>query len=301
MANLNGGIIGTSNTPTANKITTFNSSGTLSTSSGTTEAEYLVIAGGGGTGNTGAGGGGAGGYRTGTLSVRASTDYSITVGAGGAGGDTGSNGNNSVFTADLATITSTYGAGATGFQSAGVDGGSGSGAGARCNDVGGDGNTPATTPSQGNDGGDAEHTGIAAGGGGGGAGAVGGDDRDTTSGEFKDGGNGGAGLASSITGTSVTRAGGGGAGQDNGGEKGDGGAGGGGDGTDSSNASTAGTANTGGGGGGGGNPGPSDNAQGAAGGSGVVIISENSGGVTVANGGWDMQAVYTYVKAGVWA
>ena len=64
MANLNGGIIGTDNTPTNNKITTFTSSGTLSTSSASTEAEYLEIAGGAGTQASGGGGGGAGVYKT---------------------------------------------------------------------------------------------------------------------------------------------------------------------------------------------------------------------------------------------
>ena len=76
-------------------MATFNSSGTLSTSSGTTEAEYLVIAGGAGAQGSCGGGGGAGGYRTGTLPVSASTDYSITVGAGGAAGS--NNGADSVF------------------------------------------------------------------------------------------------------------------------------------------------------------------------------------------------------------
>ena len=56
-----GGIIGADNSPSNSKLTTFNTSGTLTTSSATSEAEYLVIAGGGGGGGTVGGGGGAGG------------------------------------------------------------------------------------------------------------------------------------------------------------------------------------------------------------------------------------------------
>ena len=124
MANLNGGIIGTDNTPTANKITTFNSSGTLTTSSGTTEAEYLVIAGGAGSQPSAGGGGGAGGYLVGTVPLSASTDYSITVGAGGPANNTSATGapyppaygygSNSVFNG----ITSTGGGSGGTFQTA---------------------------------------------------------------------------------------------------------------------------------------------------------------------------------------
>ena len=72
MADLNGGIVGVDNPPVEQPevITTFNSSGTLTTASYTSEIEYLVIAGGAGGGSTVGGGGGAGGYRTATgLSV----------------------------------------------------------------------------------------------------------------------------------------------------------------------------------------------------------------------------------------
>jgi len=248
------------------KAASFTSNGTF-TPSADGYVEYLVIGGGGGTGATGAGGGGAGGYRTGYLPVTGGTAYSITVGAGGAAGGAGSNGGDSVFS----SITSTGGGAGYGWQSAGNNGGSGGGAGARSNAAGGSGNTPSTSPSQGNDGGNAQHTGLGAGAGGGGAGGAGGDHRDAGGGSWINGGHGGAGLASSITGSSVTRAGGGGGGQDNGGEGGTGGSGGGGNGTNSSTVCTAGAANTGSGGGGGGNPGPSNEA-GAAGGSGIVII-----------------------------
>ena len=117
MASANGGIIGKSNVPSAQAeiISTFNSSGTLTTGAVTTEVEYLVIAGGGGAGSTVSGGGGAGGYRTASgFSVSSSTAYSITVGAGGAQSNAGNSsamhGSDSVFS----TITSEgggYGAG----------------------------------------------------------------------------------------------------------------------------------------------------------------------------------------------
>ena len=55
MANFNGGIIGKYNVPVDNGqaevITTFNSSGTLTTGAQTTAVEYLVIAGGAGAGS----------------------------------------------------------------------------------------------------------------------------------------------------------------------------------------------------------------------------------------------------------
>jgi hypothetical protein len=56
--------------------------------------EYLVVGGGGGGGRYG-GGGGGGGYLTGTASLQADTNYTITVGSGGLGwvGDAQSGGN----------------------------------------------------------------------------------------------------------------------------------------------------------------------------------------------------------------
>ena len=67
MADLNGGFIGVDNEPEqgtqSEQVTTFNSSGTLTTQPRTTEIEYLVVAGGGAGGH---GGGGGGGFRTGT-------------------------------------------------------------------------------------------------------------------------------------------------------------------------------------------------------------------------------------------
>ena len=66
----------------AEQITTFNSSGTLTTQPQTTVIEYLVVAGGGGGQH---GGGGGGGFRTGTCNpVTGGSPYPVTVGAGGA-------------------------------------------------------------------------------------------------------------------------------------------------------------------------------------------------------------------------
>lgn len=225
------------------------------TPAATLDVEYLVVAGGGAGGSDvyqdrAAGGGGAGGMRTGTLSsLTIATAYSVTIGGGGAGvtGDKGNNGSNSVFS----SITSTGGGGGAGHTS-GADvpagnGGSGGGsssnatAGARGTGIAGQGNNGGSTPNS----------------------------------------QGGAGLTSSITGISLTYAGGGGAGNSTytaggGGGAGStgvsggtgGGAGGGGAGGTSSGAfnGTAGLPNTGGGGGGG------REAASGNGGSGIVII-----------------------------
>jgi hypothetical protein len=237
-------------------------------SAGSNTVEYLVIAGGGGSGQNSGGGGGAGGYRTATgLSVSA-TDYDVTIGAGGAASDAsvtgpGVVGSDSIFS----TITSDgggYGGGGGGGPKDGGDGGSGGGAGTSTSDGGNTGGS--ATAGQGNDGGDSYGGTIAPpgrnGGGGGGAGAVG---ADAASGQC---GNGGNGLASSITGSSVTRGGGGGGGsRDGGGTAGTGGSGGGGAAGADNSVGTSGTANTGGGGGAG-----DWTYTCGAGGSGVVII-----------------------------
>lgn len=244
----------------------FLNSGTF-TPSQTLSTEYLVVAGGGGGGGFYGGGGGAGGYRTNVgstaLSVTAQA-YPITVGAGGAGGVGESSHAGKGVDSAFSTITSTGGGGARIYNtSTGGDGGSGAG-GQRL--PGFLGNTPSTTPSQGNNGGDGYSASQAWGsGGGGGAGAVG------TNGNSSTGGAGGNGSASSITGTSVTRGGGGGGGQYNGGTGPAGGSGGGGAAGSGSGNGTAGSANTGGGGGGGSYSG-TQGSSGGAGGSGIVII-----------------------------
>ena len=249
---------------------------------GPTNVDYLVIAGGAGggcAGGGGAGGGGAGGHRTtfpspscnaGAFPVTTQT-YPITVGGGGTGSPNSgaTSGSNSVFS----TITSAGGGGAGGGSADAQNGGSGGGAQGRGPKSGGTGNTPPVSPSQGNNGGAAPQP-DCTGAGGGGAAAVGanGGPRSTTA-------PGGNGSANSITGSSVTRAGGGGAGQGGsapqGGAGGTGGSGGGGRGGQDNTTSVAGTANTGGGGGGGANPaasGPSGFDNGRDGGKGIVII-----------------------------
>ena len=288
------------------KVHTFTGPGTFTVSCagnacGSNTVDYLVIAGGGGTATGRGGGGGAGGYRSsnGTASGCYSAGpsplgasalpvsaqgYPITVGAGGGPSNTtsqptpGNSGANSIFS----TITSTGGGGGGGGPSPtaqGQNGGSGGGGGSIENPNpgsgnNGTGNTPPVSPPQGNDGapsGPGPTSGGSVGAGGGGASAAGTSNSNPTT-----AGNGGDGLASSITGSPVTRGGGGGGGGQPGG--GNGGAGGGGTGAGNPGQnpgcrSVSGTVNTGGGGGGGADtPSTSPVCTGASGGSGVVII-----------------------------
>ena len=247
-------------------IHTFTSSGTF-TPKKNLSCDYLVVAG-GGAGGKGAGlaggGGGAGGFRTGTGQSLTAQAYTITVGAGApapAQDVMGARGSDSVFD----TITST-GGGSGGFgggAGAPITGGSGGG-GSSKQTVGAAGNTPSTSPSQGNNGGRGftDNATFDNGGGGGGAGAVGQDGQNSSGGYA---GAGGAGSASSISGVSVTYAGGGGGASYNG-TQGAGGAGGGGNGSRTANGSGNGEVNKGGGGGGGGS------GTGGSGGSGIVIV-----------------------------
>jgi hypothetical protein len=264
-----------------------------------TELDYLVVAGGGGGGSDRGGGGGAGGTRFSTstftvcgspgspianptgITVSAST-YPITVGAGGSGstanpGNTGCAGSNSVFS----TITSNGG----GFGGAGSGGGGsgGSGGGGGCGGprVGGSGNTPPVSPSQGTNGGTSAGGEVTASSGGGaiGAGENGGPSNRA------DGGT-GAGLPTAFgsngepSGCFQYYGGGGGGGGGDGlipfsPNRAAGGLGGGGQGGTTSNAPIGGTnlngeaadANTGGGGGGGGNNNSAGN-----GGKGIVVL-----------------------------
>jgi len=288
---------GTITTCGNNKIHTFTGPGTFSVSAisnvcaARNTVGYLVVAGGGGGGTNHGGGGGAGGFREGrnvpidnftasplvanaptnavTVTV---TDFPITVGAGGTapGNCNGAKGSNSIFS----TITSTGGGSGNGGGGAGQPGGSGGAAGGQGGPGGGNGNTPSTTPAQGTNGGCAPNPDASAGGGGGAvdAGSPGGP-------RSNPGGAGGDGTATSITGSSVTRAGGGGGG--NGGFPGPGGGGGagpggGGQGGGSNQATTSGIVNTGGGGGGGQNsamnPSSPTGAPGGNGASGIVVI-----------------------------
>ena len=273
------------------KIHTFTGPGTFTVSSASqTAAEntvsHLVIAGGGGGGGLG-GGGGAGGFREVKTPITPYTAspldgypsapnrvtvtaqaYPITVGAGGTGAPYNSpnpaSGANSVFS----TITSTGGGGGGSGSSFpdGQDGGSGGGGNGGYQGNGGSGNNPPVSPSQGNNGGRANNPYSSGGyrsGGGGGAGGTGG------IADGSDAGGGGNGVATSITGSPVTRAGGGAGG--NGPPSPvpvPGGTGGGGDGKGSGVGGENGTVNTGGGAGGSGGGG----AGGGTGGSGIVVI-----------------------------
>ncbi len=233
------------------------------------QIDYLIIAGGGGGASTssyGGTGGGAGGYRNsynsetsgGNSSAEAGyyistgTNYTITVGAGGA---IGNDGNESQFE----KVISVYGGGGTNHPGDrarhGRNGGSGGGS---------TGGTAQGVLGQGSDGGNSPQ------GGGGGAGAAGGVGQGYNVGG-ENGGVGGNGLASTITGSSVTRAGGGGASTlraTASGSPGTGGTGGGGNGSKNGTAGT-GTVNTGSGGGGS----VGSNGVGGAGGSGFVALS----------------------------
>ena len=250
-------------------IHTFTSSGTFTPKKALT-CDYLVVAGGAGGGGTpsnsrGAGGGGAGGLRStvtatggggsleSALSLAANTGYTVTVGAGGSGGASatiGSNGSNSVFS----TITSTGGGGGSKNEANAANGGCGGGASA-LNFTAGTG-----TANQGYGGGTGTAaSGVYGAGGGGGAGAVG------SNGNASVGGAGGSGVATSISGSSVTYAGGGAGGVYNTNTAASGGSGGGG------NTGAAATANTGGGGGGGSGLSTLTN-LGSNGGSGIVIV-----------------------------
>jgi len=280
------------------KIHTFTGPGTfcvsqISNNPANNEISYMVVAGGGGAGGSGptftaTGGGGAGGYREKKSSIDSYTasptaggcamtitasPFPVSVGGGGAGGGPfaqGTNGSTSVFNG----ITSAGGGGGASYATPpGKAGGSGGGGGdfphPNNPTQSGNGNTPPVSPSQGNGGGNGagqpQSSNVAGGGGGG----IAGGGSNASSGS---GGPGGNGLASSITGSPVTRAGGGGGG---GTSVGNGGSGGGADGKGLADGQTgnAGTTNTGGGGGGVGSPsGCGAGSTGGAGGSGIVII-----------------------------
>jgi hypothetical protein len=263
----------------------FRTSGTF-TPATSLSCDTLVIAGGGG-GTYGydndGGGGGAGGLRGLTSQSLVAQGYTVTIGAGGGAQTQGSS--SSLAGSGFTTITAAGGGAGGGnpLGSALANGGTGgSGGGAWAGSItytGAAGNTPSTSPSQGNNGGSSYASGVSnpdkAAGGGGGAGANG------TNGTYRQGGNGGIGSsaysswgAATNTGQLVSStyyyAGGGGGGCDTAGTRSVGGSGGGGGGGGASypgSGGSTGTVNTGGGGGGGG-----ADQNGFAGGSGLVII-----------------------------
>ena len=204
-----------------------------------TTIEYLVIAGGGGGAgagyrNTRGGGGGAGGYLTGTGTLAINTSYLVTVGAGGAAGNAGLSSNASSGLNSVFSTLTAVGGGAGGAYDSFASEPGGSGGGGGSSSPGENGNV--------------DGSGF--------------------------GGDGGSGTVSTITGFSVTRAGGGGGGGGSG--TGGAGSGGGGNGAGSGVGGVGGdaTANTGSGGGGGNSIGEPNLAfAGGTGGSGVVILS----------------------------
>ncbi len=232
------------------------------------DVDFLLIAAGGNAGGSyGAAAGGAGGYRNSynsetsggggsaesALSLVPGTVYTITVGAGG-GSPTGDD--SSISGTGLTTITS-IGGGAGGPP--GNDGGSGGGgAGHGGANPGGAGTANQGRPGGTGSGGNTYRTG------GGGGGAANSGNTGSVQGPA---GNGGNGVASTITGSSVTRGGGGGGGGQSGGgtSGGSGGSGGGGNGSTNNSGANAGAANTGGGSGAYEHGGPG-------GGSGVIIL-----------------------------
>jgi len=242
---------------------------------------YLVVGGGGGSHSDNSGGGGGGGFRevkSPTTPYTASpldgypnapnritltaTSYPIQVGGGGAASPNPCAGSEDGTPSIFSTIVGAGGGAGECQGTNGRAGGSGGGSGSRCG-TGGAGNTPPTSPSQGNSGGSGAPP---SGGGGGGGGAGGGGSIAPPGG----GGNGGNGVATEITASPVTYSGGGGGGGGQpggqpGGSAGSGGAGAGGPG---SSVGGSGTANTGGGAGGGGQGAPA----GSTGGSGIVVI-----------------------------
>ena len=237
--------------------------------------DFLCVAGGGGGGADRGAGGGAGGYRNSfasetsggggssetALQLSPGNQYTVTVGGVGAGAGVpnqkGTSGvNSSVAGTGITTLTSVGGGGGgSGFSApltTGISGGSGGG---------GAGNAApgSGTSNQGFNAEAANPTGS----GGGGAGEAGGTDGAAF---------GGDGVASAITGSSATRAGGGGANRDgtSGGTGGQGGGGNGGQTNPGGNAQNGATNLGAGGGGGGGN---SPQRDGGNGGTGVVILS----------------------------
>ena len=234
--------------------------------------QYLIVGGGGGGGAFAGGGGGAGGLRTSTVTVPAG-NYPVTVGTGGAGDvrtvwlntvTSGADGQPSSFF----NITAAGGGGGgtykTGTQDwAGRPGGSGGGA----SHTGAGGSAAANQGFVGASG--SVGIGNSTGGGGGGAGEPG------QAGTGALAGRGGNGLPSSITGTSITFAGGGAGGGDirpTTAAPNIGGAGGGGASSNTNIAGAPGENGRGGGGAGGRIGNPDDASSGGNGGAGVVIL-----------------------------
>jgi len=329
----NGGIIGPPNTICVTygpRTTTATATQCLPVYK-TCNANILVVAGGGAGGYGNSGGGGAGGYRfCTTYPVVCGVTYKVTVGAGGSaptapapyaclGSGTDSS-FNTCGVGSAAAFTSTGGGAGQGGSAMGMPGGSGGGSGSHpgvtCTSAG---NSPPTSPSQGNPGSNSLGGGVPynVGGGGGGIGGAG----TLPPGDGRHGGLGGAGSSASPVDSTLRAGGGGGAYNWSGGPctfgerpGGAGGSGGGGNGgynyTGSGPAAFPGTINLGGGGGGGSptvanstpGPAPGRPRKGGDGGSGTVIIIEACGCKTVTGSGiWTQQEQYENKVAGTWS
>ena len=180
-AKASGGVISFYNGKT---IHTFTGSGTFTAPGSFNETvEYVVVAGGGGGGADQSGGGGAGGYRIGTTPISGPSSTAVKIGAGGNGGPAGSpsplhiggQGAPSYFGTPITSAGGGYGSGYDN-PTGGNDGGSGGGGSAGpghpvAGYTPGAGNTPPTSPPQGNPSGTSANN---SGAGGGGAGAAGG-------------------------------------------------------------------------------------------------------------------------------
>ena len=170
------------------KIHTFTGPGNFCVSAignpaGSTQVDYLVVAGGGagagGSNGGGVGGGGAGGVRVGTVSAAPGIpqrttghtvsvqNYPIVVGGGGANNPTipaGTAGAVGV-ASSFSSFTAAGGGGGNDAADDGSAGGSGGGGG-EANGQGGAGNTPPVSPPQGNSGGTGNSPCVGGGGGG---------------------------------------------------------------------------------------------------------------------------------------
>jgi hypothetical protein len=287
---------GTVSTVGSDNLHQFTTSGVFNVTGADITVQLLIIGGGGGGGRNHAGAGGAGQYISRTTMTLPRGVYPITIGTGGDGGD-GNNphGENGGDTYALGYIAKGGGGGGSRNVWAlftrqkaleGWDGGSGGGGagtavissdtltffGQGANTLG-YGNVDGNATNPGGYGGGkgtsgADSTNAGNGGGGGGAGGAGGDATGAAASGQGVSGNGGAPLSSSITGTSVARAGGGSGGRWASGSVGTVSGGGGVGGNADSVLGTNGTNGTGGGGGGGGGA----NGDGGDGGDGIVII-----------------------------
>jgi hypothetical protein len=170
------------------------------------EFEYLIVGGGGGGWNRHQGGGGAGGLLTGIVTLSATGNYPVVVGAGGLGNTSGGSGaGNATPGGNSSVFGLTAGFGGQSSSSGGSGGGGGISQNPGGSPIAGQGfaggaGQLGTTPTS-----EAWYKG----GGGGGAGGVGGNANSADAGRA---GDGGPGLESSITGSTIIYASGGGGG-----------------------------------------------------------------------------------------